>query len=172
MIVGFVYSCVTAYAPELFGLFEIRGQCEKLFTTALFGLMKLVAAFGCAVLLIDRVGRKKTLYIGLSLQILALIYDSIFLSIYDGLLGVSKHSSSVMHAAVGSVVFMYFIGIGWAMGWNSIQYLVTAETFPLRVRLVGASLTTCFHYGNRIGVSKVCRFSVDLVELGLFLMSV
>ncbi|KAJ5569733.1 quinate permease [Penicillium hispanicum] len=147
-------NSVTTYAPELFGLFGIKGQHEKLFVTAIFGLIKLVAAFGCAVLLIDRLGRKKTLYIGLGLQILALIYDSIFLTIYDQLSEPSKHSSSALRAAVGSIVFMYFIGVGWAVGWNSIQYLVTAETFPLRVRLVGASLTTCFHYGNRIGISK------------------
>ncbi|KAJ5725539.1 quinate permease [Penicillium malachiteum] len=147
-----------AYAPELFGLFGISGQDEKLFATAIFGLVKLISALICAVLLIDRLGRKKTLYIGITLQVLALIYDSIFLTVYSNLSSSNKHSSSTMQAAVGSIVFMYFIGVGWAMGWNSIQYLVTAETFPLRVRLCGASLATCIHFGNRIGTSKATPY--------------
>ena len=161
-----------AYAPDLFELFGITGSHEKLLATAIFGLIKLVAAFGCAVLLIDRLGRKKTLYIGITVQIVALIYDSIFLTVYSKLSASEKQSPSSLRAAIGSIVFMYFIGIGWAAGWNSIQYLVTAETFPLRVRLCGASLATCIHFGNRIGTSKVCmKFNMTtlagmLTELG------
>jgi hypothetical protein len=34
---------------------------------------------------------------------------------------------------------MYFVGIGWAMGWNSIQYVINAEIFPLRVRSTGGT---------------------------------
>ncbi|KAJ5637056.1 quinate permease, partial [Penicillium lividum] len=150
-------NSVTTYAPELFGLFGITGQDEKLFATAIFGVIKLTAAFIGAVLLIDKIGRKKTLYIGVTLQLVApLMYDAIFLTIYSRLSNLTRESSPAEHAAVGSIVFMYFIGVGWALGWNSIQYLVTAETFPLRVRLSGASLTTCIHFGNRIGISKVC----------------
>ncbi|KAJ5087438.1 quinate permease [Penicillium angulare] len=147
-------NSVTTYAPELFGLFGVAGKNEKLFVTAIFGLIKLVAAFICAVLLIDRLGRKRTLYIGITVQLIALIYDSIFLTVYSKLSSSGKNSTSSLQAAVGSIVFMYFIGIGWAVGWNSIQYLVTAEIFPLRVRLCGASLATCIHFGNRIGTSK------------------
>ncbi|KAJ5655200.1 hypothetical protein N7507_007150 [Penicillium longicatenatum] len=149
------YNTCVAYAPELFSLFGITGQNEKLFVTAIFGLVKLVAAFFGAVLLIDKLGRKKTLYIGITLQLVALIYDSIFLTIYSHISDSTRSSGPAVHAAVGSMVFMYFIGVGWAMGWNSIQYLVTAERFPLRVRLSGASLVTCIHFGNRIGISKV-----------------
>ncbi|KAJ5273072.1 quinate permease [Penicillium angulare] len=155
-------NSVTTYAPELFGLFGVAGNNEKLFVTAIFGLIKLVAAFGCAVFLIDRLGRKRTLYIGITVQLIALIYDSIFLTVYSNLSNSAKNSTSSLQAAVGSIVFMYFIGIGWAIGWNSIQYLVTAETFPLRVRLCGASLATCIHFGNRIGTSKVATPSMLL----------
>ncbi|KAJ5614107.1 quinate permease [Penicillium herquei] len=164
-------NSVTTYAPELFGLFGISGQDEKLFATAIFGLVKLISALICAVLLIDRLGRKKTLFIGITLQIVSLFYDSIFLTIYSNMSISSKHASSTIHAAVGSIVFMYFIGVGWAMGWNSIQYLVTAETFPLRVRLCGASLATCIHFGNRIGTSKATPYlllSSGLTPAGTF----
>ncbi|KAJ5711361.1 hypothetical protein N7488_005517, partial [Penicillium malachiteum] len=159
------------YAPELFGLFGISGQDEKLFATAIFGLVKLISALICAVLLIDRLGRKKTLFIGITLQIVSLFYDSIFLTVYSNMSTSNKHASSTIYAAIGSIVFMYFIGVGWAMGWNSIQYLVTAETFPLRVRLCGASLATCIHFGNRIGTSKATPYlllSSGLTPAGTF----
>lgn len=147
-----------AYAPELFGIFGISGQYEKLLTTAVFGVVKLSVALGSALLLIDYLGRRKTLYIGLIIQIIALIYGSIFLTVYSNLSETAKHAAPARHAAVGSIVMLFFVGVGWALGWNSVQYLVTAELFPLRVRIVGSSLVTCWHYANRMGLSKVVLF--------------
>lgn len=144
-----------AYAPELFGLFGIQGQSQKLFTTAVFGAVKFVFALISAIFLIDYLGRRKTLYIGLVLQVIALTYDSIFLTIFSSLSGQSQDDPAVRHAAIGAIVMIYFIGIGWALGWNSIQYLITAESFPLGVRIAGVTLVTLWHYANRIGISKV-----------------
>jgi hypothetical protein len=45
-------------------------------------------------------------------------------------------------------------GFGWALGWNSMQYLLTAELFPLRIRAVCTSLIMCFHFANQYGNSR------------------
>jgi hypothetical protein len=144
---------IEAYAPELFSLFGIKGQSEKLFTTAIFGAVKFVASLLCAILLIDHVGRKRSLISGILVQQVAMWYIAIYLTVNASLAG--AESPSTKRAALGSIIFIYFVGIGWAMGWNSIQYLLNAEIFPLRVRATGSSLLMCFHYVNRYGLSKV-----------------
>ncbi|OKL61414.1 hypothetical protein UA08_03684 [Talaromyces atroroseus] len=164
-------NSVTTYAPELFGIFGISGEYEKLLTTAVFGVVKLTCALVSALLLVDYLGRRKTLYLGLVIQIVALVYDSIFLTVYSNLSEVTKQAAPARHAAMGSVVMLFFVGVGWALGWNSVQYLITAELFPLRVRIVGSSLVTCWHYANRMGLSKVSLFASDngndiRIELG------
>jgi Sugar (and other) transporter len=58
------------------------------------------------------------------------------------------------HAGTGAIVFIYFSGAGWALGWNTIQYLIGSEIFPLRVRSLGTSLIMCFHFVNQYGSSK------------------
>lgn len=145
-----------AYAPELFGIFGIQGQSQKLFTTAIFGAVKFAFSLISALFLIDSLGRRKTLYLGLIIQVIALTYDSVFLTVFSSLPGSSQLEPATKHAAIGAIVMIYFIGIGWALGWNSIQYLITAESFPLGVRIAGVSLVTLWHYANRIGISKVC----------------
>jgi hypothetical protein len=141
-----------AYAPELFALFGVGGQSEKLFTTAIFGAVKFVASLLCAILLIDRVGRKRSLMSGILFQLIAMLYIAIYLTVNTG---GGDESPSSQRAALGAIVYIYFVGIGWAMGWNSIQYLLNAEIFPLQVRATGSSLLMCFHYANRYGLSKV-----------------
>lgn len=149
-------NMIEAYAPELFSLFGINGQSEKLFTTAIFGAVKFVASLFCAILLIDHIGRKRSLISGIVVQQVAMLYIAIFLTVNASLAG--DESPSSKRAALGAIVFIYFVGIGWAMGWNSIQYLLNAEIFPLRVRATGSSLLMCFHYVNRYGLSKVCYY--------------
>ncbi|PYH40569.1 general substrate transporter [Aspergillus saccharolyticus JOP 1030-1] len=147
-------NSVTTYAPELFELFGIEGRSQKLFTTAILGAVKFASALISALFLLDALGRRKTLYLGLIIQILALAYDSIFLTVFEYLTPSSHQESAVKHAAIGAIVMIYMTGLSWALGWNSIQYLIPAEAFPLRVRIVGVSLVTLWHYVNRIGISK------------------
>ncbi|KAJ5890726.1 uncharacterized protein N7473_006954 [Penicillium subrubescens] len=130
-------NSITTYAPELFSLLGLTGQSEKLFVTAIFGAVKFLASFFCAILLIDHVGRKSSLISGIIIQLIALL----------------RHAMA-NRAAIAAIVFMYFVGIGWAIGWNSIQYLINAEIFPLHLRATGSSLLMCFHYTNRYGLSK------------------
>lgn len=147
---------IQAYAPELFSLFGITGQSEKLFTTAIFGAVKFVASLLCAIFLIDHIGRKRSLISGITIQQIAMLYIAIDLTINTFL--DDGESASAKRANLVAIVFIYFVGIGWAMGWNSIQYLLNAEIFPLQVRATGSSLMMCFHYANRYGLSKV-RFT-------------
>ena len=98
---------------------------------------------------------------GIAIQQVAMLYIAIYLTVDPSSGG--DQSPSAKRAAIGAIVFIYFTGVGWAMGWNSIQYLINAEVFPLRVRALGSSLLMCFHYANRYGLSKVRIFSTSQI---------
>jgi len=106
------------------------------------------------MLLIDHIGRQRSLISGIVVQQISMLYIAITLTVETSL--DNDQSPSAKRASLGAIVFIYFVGIGWAMGWNSIQYLLNAEIFPLQVRATGSSLLMCFHYANRYGLSKVC----------------
>ncbi|CAI7606815.1 unnamed protein product [Penicillium discolor] len=145
-------NSLTTYAPQLFSLFGIQGQSAKLFVTAVFGAVKLIASLLCGVLLIDHIGRKRSLTSGILVQQVAILYIAIFLTVRSHWSG--DESGSMSRAAIAAIISMYVVGIGWAMGWNSIQYIINAEIFPLPVRSTGSSLLMTFHYANRYGISK------------------
>jgi hypothetical protein len=159
----------TAYAPELFALFRIKGQSQKLSVTAVFGAVKLIASFLRAILLIDHVGRKRSLLAGILVQQIAFIYVAIFLTVES--FSADENSESTKGAAIGAIVFLYFVEIGWAMGWNSKQYVINAEIFPLRVRSTASSLLICFHYAKSVWYVKryVLISPSAVVALCLFL---
>ncbi|KAK8184994.1 general substrate transporter [Phyllosticta capitalensis] len=148
-------NSITIYAPNYFRMMGVTGQSEKLFATAIFGLVKFISALTCALFLVDFIGRKRSLGIGITLQLVSMLYMALFLAIDDGASekGTSQ-SPSQKHAALGAIVFIYFSGFGWALGWNSVQYLINSEIYPLRLRAIGGSIAMTVHFANQYGNSK------------------
>jgi hypothetical protein len=63
---------------------------------------------------------------------------------------------------------IYVSGFGWAMGWNSIQYLLNSEIYPLRIRAISSSMVMCFHFVNQYGNSRaVPSMLLDVDQGGL-----
>jgi hypothetical protein len=103
---------------------------------------------------VDFIGRKRSLSLGIIIQFIAMLYIAIFLTAVPTITTGKVQSKSQKHAGTGAIAMIYFSGVGWALGWNSIQYLIGAEIFPLRVRSLGTSMIMCFHFVNQYGNTK------------------
>ncbi|KAK3675023.1 hypothetical protein LTR78_004956 [Recurvomyces mirabilis] len=148
-------NSITIYAPEYFAMMGTTGSNEKLFATAIFGVVKFVSSMLCAFFLIDYLGRKRSLMTGITLQFLAMLYMAIFLLMDTSIEEEGAIvAGSVKRAAIGAIVMIYVSGFGWAWGWNSIQYLINSEIYPLRLRAIGGSFAMTFHFVNQYGNSK------------------
>ncbi|KAI2633583.1 putative MFS quinate transporter [Hypomontagnella submonticulosa] len=147
---------ITLYAPDLFNILGITGQNESLLVTAVFGIVKFVAAIICALFLVDVIGRKRALLLGITLQAISMIYVAGFLTAVPEL-GVDDDyvlPQAEASASRGAVAMIYISGFGWALGWNSMQYLLTAELFPLRIRALSTSIVMTLHFANQYGNSR------------------
>jgi len=165
-------SAITIYAVEFFGVLGKTGQSEKLFATCILGVVKLCSAYFCAFFLIDFLGRRRSLYAGILLQTISILYVAIYLAIVppSTLEEGSALSQSQKKAATGAIAAIYLSGFGWAMGWNSFQYLVNAEVYPIRLRALGSSLVMCFHFVNQFGNTKaVPTMLLKMNTYGFFL---
>ncbi|KAJ5293571.1 hypothetical protein PENANT_c002G02122 [Penicillium antarcticum] len=147
-------SAITVYAPDLFKLVGITGQEQSLFSTVVFGVVKFVAAIICALFLVDMAGRKRSLIIGIVLQSIAMFYIAIFLN----LVPIAENpdfepTEGQNRASTAAIAFIYISGVGWALGWNSGQYLLSSELFPLRIRGICSSITMAMHF--------ICQYAVN-----------
>lgn len=147
---------ITVYAPDLFKLLGITGKNESLLVTAVFGIIKLVAAVLCALFLVDVIGRKRALLLGITLQGIAMIYIAGFLTSVPqmGVIDGFKLPADKKGASEGAIAMIYVSGFGWALGWNSMQYLLTAELFPLRIRALCTSMAMTLHFANQYGNAR------------------
>lgn len=99
-------NSITIYAAKYFAMVGQTGQNEKLFATAIFGVVKFVSALICAIFLIDAVGRKRSLMTGICLQFVAMLYMAIFLIIDTNVEDPETQTSAEKHAATGAIVMV------------------------------------------------------------------
>lgn len=144
-------NAVTIYAPELFGVIGVKGV-ETLKMTAIAGVVKFISAYLGAFFIIDALGRKTSMYVGITLQFVCELYYAIFMNvvpeIHDSLKGSKKRASQ------GAVAAIFLSGTGWVIGFNALQYLMGSEIFPLKIRSIANSLVMVLHFANQYGNSK------------------
>ncbi|KAJ5354952.1 hypothetical protein N7541_005996 [Penicillium brevicompactum] len=143
-----------AFQEEMEATSGMGWKEQSLFSTVVFGVVKFVAAIICALFLVDMAGRKRSLIIGIVLQTIAMFYIAIFLN----LVPIANNPEFVPNetqnrASTAAIAFIYISGVGWALGWNSGQYLLSSELFPLRIRGVCSSITMAMHF--------ICQYAVN-----------
>ena len=133
MLIGLVFgigsqftgmTAVLTYAPDIFG--EIGGKfANPLFQAVLLGFVNFACTF-IPICLVDRVGRKKILHVGLAVMAVTLT----LLSVLSG--------SSSPNGHVILILLLTCIG-AYAASMASMTWVILAEIFPNRIRGVAMS---------------------------------
>ncbi|GME75521.1 unnamed protein product [Ambrosiozyma monospora] len=155
-------NAVTIYATDFFALVGKTSKADNMMMTAVSGVVKFVSAYLAAFFLIDLLGRRKSLYIGIIFQLICLLYFALFLNICPQAVDDFKSLTSVQVAASrGALAALFLSGTAWCMGWNAVQYLINSEVLPLRVRNLGSAIIMCFHFANQYANSKALPYMMS-----------
>lgn len=122
-------NTVIYYAPTIFKLSGFTNDTVSILATMGVGAVN-VAATVVALPLIDRLGRKKLLYIGMTLMLICLLSLSIGFHL-------DHDSAALKWLSFGSLI-VYVIGFAISLG--PIMWLIFTEVFPLEVRGIATSL--------------------------------
>ncbi|PSN74168.1 general substrate transporter [Corynespora cassiicola Philippines] len=146
---------ITQYSPSIFGYLGIVGEEARFLATGLYAIVKFVSVLVFSIFVIDFIGRRRSLMVGISLQIVTLTFVGAYLGVTNGMSAEQiEASASATAASKASIVAIFFHAIAWSIGWFSIPYLVSAEVFPIRIRSLNVSILMAFHWAFYFGCSK------------------
>lgn len=126
-------NTVIYYSPTILQMAGFSNAQDAILAALPIGIVNVIATV-VSIYLIDKLGRKPLMYIGVSGMAIALIILGIVFS-FD------NHSTdgTLKYAAVGSLV-LYIASFAISLG--PIAWLLIAEVFPTRVRNIGMSIST------------------------------
>jgi hypothetical protein len=148
-------NAITQYSPSIFGYLGIEGEEARFLATGLYAIVKFVSVLVFSVFVIDFIGRRRSLMVGIIIQILTLGFVGAYLGITNGKTPAQIEASASATAASRASIFAIFMhAVGWSIGWFSIPYLVSAEVFPIRIRSLNVSILMAFHWAFYFGCSR------------------
>jgi sugar porter (SP) family MFS transporter len=142
-------NTIIYYGPQIFELAGIASHSSSILATLLVAVVNVIATI-VGIMLVDRVGRKPLLYVGVGGMTVALFTLAFAFSHQTGAGG------SVGLIAIGCLV-LYIACFAFSMG--AIAWILVSEVFPLRVRGRGVAVATL--------ASGISNFAVSLTFLSM-----
>ena len=142
-------NTIIYYGPQIFELAGIGTHSNSILATLLVAVVNVIATV-VGITLVDRVGRKPLLYVGVGGMTVALFLLAYSFS-HQAALG-----RSLGMIAIGCLV-LYIACFAFSLG--AIAWILVSEVFPLRVRGRGVAVATLF--------SGISNFAVSLTFLSM-----
>jgi len=159
-------NAITNYLPTIFGMIGVTNSNVKVYSTGLYTIAKLVCCVAASLFFIDLVGRRKSLMIGVSVQIICHSYLAGYLNIYQ-----ANKTNMGKSSTDAALAFIYIHAFGWAIGLYSLPYLFGAELWPNKIRSFGGALSQCFHWLFYFAITKAApSMLTNLHQWGAFVL--
>jgi sugar porter (SP) family MFS transporter len=135
-------NTVIYYAPMIFEFTGAKSASASILATIGVGVVN-VAMTVVALLLVDRVGRRPLLLIGLAGMIIGL-----------GVLGLAFQLPSLSGSLgwIAEISLMIYVG-AFAIGLGPVFWLLISEIYPLKIRGVAMSVATSANWGANLFVA-------------------
>ncbi|KAH7128928.1 general substrate transporter [Dactylonectria macrodidyma] len=133
-------NSVTSYFMPIMSILGISGGVKRsMFLSGMYGFAKLAFSLLASCFFIDTLGRRKSLIIGISCQMLSHTYLGVFIK-YHQQGPVSEGASEAALAAV------FIHAFGYAVGLLLLSYVFGGELWPNRLRSLGSAISQTFHW--------------------------
>ncbi|KAH8649985.1 putative sugar transporter [Xylariales sp. PMI_506] len=141
-------NSVTSYLVPILTLMGLAGgsTSRSLFLSGMYSMAKFFFTLIASFFFIDAFGRRKSLFIGTSVQMLSDIYIGVYIK-YKQAGPVSDGASQAAIAAI------FLHGFGYAVGLLILPYVFGAELWPNRIRSFGSAMSQSFHWLFYYGVN-------------------
>ena len=147
-------NTVIYYSPTILQMAGFGSPKDAMLAALPIGIVNVLATI-LSIYLIDRIGRKALLYIGITGMVVSLfVLGGVFS------MDTASGSDAMKYLALGSLVF-YIASFGISLG--PIAWLLIAEIFPVRVRNIGMSIATLSNWLFNLIVALTFLSIVDLV---------
>ncbi|KAI1492293.1 general substrate transporter [Biscogniauxia mediterranea] len=141
-------NSVTSYLVPILSFMGLGGDTTRnLFLSGMYSMAKFFFTLMASFFFIDALGRRKSLFTGITIQMISDIYIGVYIKFKQQ----GEVTEDASHAAIAAI---FFHGFGYAIGLLILPYVFGAELWPNRIRSFGSALSQMFHWLFFYGVNS------------------
>ncbi|KAI0484989.1 general substrate transporter [Xylariaceae sp. FL0804] len=140
-------NSVTSYLVPILTLMGLGGGTTRsLFLSGMYSMAKFFFTLIASFFFIDALGRRKSLFVGVTVQMISDIYIGVYIKF--------KQEGNVTDGASQAAIAAIFLhGFGYAVGLLILPYVFGGELWPNRIRSFGSAMSQMFHWLFYYGVN-------------------
>ncbi|KAE8154424.1 general substrate transporter [Aspergillus avenaceus] len=161
-------NAINYYSPRIFRSIGLTGTRTTLFSTGLYGLVRLVAVVIAMYWTVDRFGRPRMLICGSVVMAFCMWFLGAFVKLHGT---ASKHAAPKDHIDPGSyaaAVFIFVYAVGFCFSWAGVPWIICAEIYPLRVRGLCVAITTAAHWLLNFVIARSVPYMMSNIKYGTY----
>ncbi|KAJ5229865.1 hypothetical protein N7489_010573 [Penicillium chrysogenum] len=133
-------NSITNYFIPILKIIGLTGDSSRnLFLNGMYTMTKFFFGLAASFFFIDALGRRNTLFFGITLQLISDIYLAAYIKVQND----ASPSEAAGEAALASIFIHSF---GYTIGLLTLPYVFGGELWPNRIRSFGAAITQTFHW--------------------------
>lgn len=128
-------NSINYYSPTVFRSIGITGTNTGFLTTGLFGVVKTVLTVVWLLWLVDRVGRRRMLFVGAAGGSLCMWFIGAYIKIANP--ASNQEGGALSSGGIAAVFFFYLWTAFYTPSWNGTPWVVNSEMFDQNTRSLG-----------------------------------
>lgn len=156
------------YAPQLFQTVGVTGGNTSLFTTGIYGVVKVVSTGIFLLIGIDKIGRRWSLIVGgWWMSAVMFVLGAVLVTKPPD---PNATGGNISSASLAMVVMIYLYVIGYSASWGPIPWVYTSEIFPTRLRAYGVGLGSATQWLFNFVITYVTPAAISNIGWRTFIM--
>ncbi len=144
-------NAIIYYTPTIFKMTSNQSDSIALISTIFIGVINFLMTF-VAIALVDKIGRKPLLYIGLTGMLI-------------GTIGLSSVFHFSIYTQYLAIIFITLYIISFSMSMGPIALLLTAEVFPLKYRGYAMSSAVVANFATNFVVTAAFPVMLEIIGI-------
>ncbi|KAF4970532.1 hypothetical protein FSARC_2441 [Fusarium sarcochroum] len=134
-------NSITSYFIPIMGMISdnAKGTSESIFLSGMYAFAKLFMTLIATFVFVDALGRRKSLLVGVTIQMVTHFYIGAFIK-------KTQEGPVSMAASQGAVAALFIHAFGYAVGLLILPYVFGSELWPNHTRSFGTALGSTFHW--------------------------
>ncbi|KAK3320159.1 general substrate transporter [Cercophora scortea] len=159
-------NAINYYSPTVFKSIGITGTNTGFLTTGIFGVVKTVITVIWLLYLVDRVGRRRMLFIGAAGGSLCMWFIGAYIKIAGPASG--QASGKMTPGGIAAVFFFYLWTAFYTPSWNGTPWVINSEMFDPNTRSLGQASAAANNWFWNFIISRFTPQMFLKMEYGVY----
>lgn len=156
------------YAPQLFQTVGVTGGNTSLFTTGIYGVVKVISTGIFLLIGIDKIGRRWSLVAGgWWMSAVMFVLGAVLVTKPPN---PDASGAGISSASLAMVVMIYLYVIGYSASWGPIPWVYCSEIFPTRLRAYGVGLASATQWLFNFVITYITPAAISNIGWRTFIM--